>query len=244
MEICRDMRAYFKNPIKSEHRLHDSLEATLWRELPYNAHELCSGRLGLSLTKLWSLENKFVTHFETKKDLIDALTSSCFIPIWSGRFEFPYYKGAQYIDGAYSDNSPSFNPTAETGPFGVRRIQLQAFSGYADVSPKDDHYLTSFKVFGSRYHISWNNVLRSKDAMYPATLKGCYYHTVAGYCDMKRFILNNDFIRCEACHLHRARGYPYRRESKPCVACLKLLEKVDGLEIPECVRQMIGMTES
>ena len=65
--------------------------AELDRVLPPDAHEIVNGRLAVSLTTT-SMQNEIVRHFDSRKDLIDALVCSCFLPAFSA-YNIPTYQG-------------------------------------------------------------------------------------------------------------------------------------------------------
>ena len=50
---------------------------------------------------------QLVSNFESRKELIDALAQSCFIPFYSG-FSVPKQGDEWIIDGSYTDNLPMF----------------------------------------------------------------------------------------------------------------------------------------
>ncbi len=60
------------------------------RVLPEDAHEVVSGRLTVSLTDTL-MRNKLVSSFDSRKDLIDAIVCSCFLPAFSA-YEVPTFK--------------------------------------------------------------------------------------------------------------------------------------------------------
>lgn len=143
------------------------VEQILERMLPADAHLRCSGQLGLSVTRMsWSMENKFISEFHSRRDLIQAVCAGCFIPIWSGSLRGPRFRDGHYMDGAYSDNEPKFefHPNAslpelntteccEATQFNpndrtrrdehfilgetIRQVGLSPFACYVDVCPRD-----------------------------------------------------------------------------------------------------------
>jgi predicted acylesterase/phospholipase RssA len=66
---------------------------------------LCTGRLYISATRARDYKNEIISEFSTRKELIEAILCSCFIPFYCGTTP-PTYRGEQYIDGAFSDNQP------------------------------------------------------------------------------------------------------------------------------------------
>ena len=55
------------------------VEVGLEEALPSNAHELCTGKLLISLTRVSDGANVVVSEYPTKKDLIDVCLISFFL---------------------------------------------------------------------------------------------------------------------------------------------------------------------
>uniref|UniRef100_A0A1X7VDM8 PNPLA domain-containing protein n=1 Tax=Amphimedon queenslandica TaxID=400682 RepID=A0A1X7VDM8_AMPQE len=82
--------------------------------LPPDAHKKCSGRVGVSMTVLPSMENKIITEFNTRAELIQALICSGFVPLFSG-YKIPKFRGKYCCDGGLSSNLPySTDPSVIT----------------------------------------------------------------------------------------------------------------------------------
>lgn len=236
MEIIRQLRAFIWNPtLLRNSSIASLLEEKLEFMLPKNAHELCSNRLGLSLTKLWSLENRFVSQFESRNDLIDAIRAGCFIPGWSGTFKAPQYKGEQFVDGAYSDNCPKFRDQLENDDTdATRHIQVCAFASEADVTPSKEPYLFKARFFGNIYRVTWKNVTRSMHAMIPANVDKYLDYVVEGHRDMKEYLFRNDLLKCRDCW-HKGINSETVIKEAACLACLQVLERVDSLALPKSI---------
>jgi hypothetical protein len=233
MDLLRQLRAFIRHPNLRGLSIMSLIEQKLDLLLPKNAHVLCSGRLGISLTKLWSFENRFVSEFDSRQDLIDAVVAGCFIPGWSGSLTAPLYKGEQFVDGAYSDNSPKFcdnNGTQLNN--GTRSIQVCAFASDLDVAPRDKTFLFKARAFGNSYPFNLNNLIRSFHAMMPASIETYQYYLIEGHRNMKDYLFDNDFIKCRDCW-HKSNLNETVTEKLACIACLKLMEQVDGLKIPK-----------
>ena len=56
----------------------------LRRILPPNAHEICSGRVHISMTRWRDKTNVIINQFNSREELIQALICSSFVPAWSG----------------------------------------------------------------------------------------------------------------------------------------------------------------
>lgn len=245
MEVVEIVRGTFTNLCKFR-ALKDLVEEVLERLLPENAHKLCSNRLGLSLTRIWSFENNFVSDFETRQVLIDAISAGCFIPFWSGSLVAPRFRDESYIDGAYSDNKPKFKTNNQNPNI---QLNLSPFSGESlEVSPRET-LGTLWKVMGVYHHVTWKNAIRSVHAMFPVSISHYKLYLLEGHRDMKDYLLGHNLIRCRRCHLLLQSSVasiqnsdkinssnPIQAKAKDasaCLICLLLLEKVDSLEIPD-----------
>jgi hypothetical protein len=126
MGVLRDCR---ENGVVG--RVGGVLESALRRELPKNAHELCSrDNLFVSITSprivgAWGkgdvagfskgpllLENELISGFENFDDLIGALLSSCHIPLYCG-WPVRRYRNKWCVDGGWTNLTP-LPPTSES----------------------------------------------------------------------------------------------------------------------------------
>eukprot|EP00471_Norrisiella_sphaerica_P013292 CAMPEP_0184504652 /NCGR_PEP_ID=MMETSP0113_2-20130426/52578_1 /TAXON_ID=91329 /ORGANISM="Norrisiella sphaerica, Strain BC52" /LENGTH=393 /DNA_ID=CAMNT_0026894307 /DNA_START=174 /DNA_END=1353 /DNA_ORIENTATION=- len=81
------------------------------RLLPPDAHQRCSGRVRILLTKVPSLKQKYVSHFESRKELISACMASIHVPLFLNYKPLKSFRGSYYLDGTLNDfltrkNSP------------------------------------------------------------------------------------------------------------------------------------------
>lgn len=213
--------------------------------LPENAHQLCSYRLGISLTKLWDMDNEIVSVFTSRRDLIDAVLCGCFIPLWSGSLTLPLFRRQKCIDGAYSNNKPKFNDQVPVRKLGelYRHIEICPFASETDVSPHGEFSLFKMRVFGTRYCFNWRNIKRTCHAMIPYTLRTYKRYLIGGYNDMKNFVLDSGLLMCSGCYLNLSQQVNANEHSfdpMPCLACLMVCEKVDSLKLPD---RLIGIFE-
>lgn len=222
----RQFKTFFSHPIKLI-CLTQLVERSLRKHLPHDAHLLCSNKLGLSLTQLLPFENKFVSSFNTRQDLIDAVVAGCHIPLWSGS-SLPKFKGRRFIDGAYTDNIPSFKLTPQEEAANVRQVAVTPFMDLVQVSPPSDNtrWELVFNVMGSGYCLNWSNLIRTKQAMIPHSPQTYRPYIIEGHRDMKNFVLANNLIKCRRCSAQT------KPSTRSCLICLRLLEKVDSLEVP------------
>ncbi|XP_009333035.1 PREDICTED: patatin-like phospholipase domain-containing protein 1 [Pygoscelis adeliae] len=104
------------------------LKDMLNKYLPTNAHQLVSGKLHVILTRLHDWRSVVVSEFASREDLIQAVTCSCFIPLYFG-FSLPMYRGVRYIDGELSMWQANFVSRTT--------ITVSGLAGEYDICPKD-----------------------------------------------------------------------------------------------------------
>lgn len=247
-EIIAEMSDLLKRPklfSGGNCSLIEIVQQSLGRVLPQDAHKNCTDKLGLSVTKLsWSLENKFIHQFESRQELIQAVVAGCYIPIWAG-LSVPKFRGQKCLDGAYSDNTPKFE--LKNGEQ-IRQVELCPFSSEIEVSPPDKCRIFMCKIMGTRYYVNWKNSLRTKQAVIPWNPASYRQLLSDGHRDMKEFVFKNNLVKCRDCYLkisaaRRRQQQQQQTEVKAdritkdssCLACLKLLEKVDSLRVPEAM---------
>ena len=241
MAIIRRLRQCLKRP-SGLISIKDLVERSLEKLLPSDAHLRCSGRLGVSVTRLgWPSENKFISEFRSREDLIEAICAGCFIPLWSGSLWPPKFRGESFVDGAYSNNTPRFELTTPDERRTIRQVEVSPFSGGVEVSPPDGSALAQWRVMGSMYKCNWNNIVRTIHAILPFPISKYKIHFVGGHRDMKDFVLRNNLIKCRQCcgslltsgneSVILTPADKKKPSAKPCIACLKLMEQVDSLSV-------------
>ncbi|GAX72689.1 hypothetical protein CEUSTIGMA_g145.t1 [Chlamydomonas eustigma] len=89
-------------------RLSGLLRAILNQYLPSDAHERCSGVCHIAVTRLFPyMQREIISHFDTKSDLIDALITSCHIPVYANGSWMIKFRDRYYMDGGVMDFVPS-----------------------------------------------------------------------------------------------------------------------------------------
>jgi hypothetical protein len=96
--------------------------------LPDNIHIISNGRLYISVTKIIDGSNTVCENFASKAELIHAITSSAFIPVFSGHLPGKY-RGQRVIDGGFSSNLIQLSD---------KTITVAPFAGDANICPMDD----------------------------------------------------------------------------------------------------------
>ncbi|XP_043190453.1 1-acylglycerol-3-phosphate O-acyltransferase Pnpla3-like [Amphibalanus amphitrite] len=166
------------------------LRAGLQKNLPDNAHELCSGRLHISVTRLEDGKNAILSHFESKDELITALLCTAFIPAFSG-WRPPRFDGVRYMDGCYSNNLPTLDS---------RTITVSPFCGEADICPRDRTLsLIVIDAANTRIELTPENFMRVFMIMYPPSPETLSDLANQGFNDAIRFLMRHDLMKCQVC---------------------------------------------
>lgn len=86
--------------------------------LPLNAHQIVSGRCYIVITKitLHGLKKKIITTFTSRKDLIDAIIASMYIPLWTDNHLLKY-RNDLCIDGCIIEYCHKLNENTITVTF-------------------------------------------------------------------------------------------------------------------------------
>ncbi|NXN09944.1 PLPL1 protein, partial [Indicator maculatus] len=129
-----------------------TLRELLNRLLPPDAHQRVSGKLHIIVTRLRDWRSVALADFASREDLIQAITCSCFIPLYFG-FVPPTYHGVRYVDGELGMWRASFVSRST--------ITVSAFAGEYDICPKESPaaFLT-FQISDCVLHISKTNFQR------------------------------------------------------------------------------------
>ncbi|XP_075766194.1 omega-hydroxyceramide transacylase isoform X2 [Pelodiscus sinensis] len=91
-EAVRNARKTILGPLSPSCNTLRTVQKGLYKMLPENSHQVASGRLHISLTRVTDGQNVMVSEFSSKEDLIQALICSCFVPIYCG-FIPPSFRG-------------------------------------------------------------------------------------------------------------------------------------------------------
>uniref|UniRef100_A0A8C6MM01 Acylglycerol transacylase n=1 Tax=Moschus moschiferus TaxID=68415 RepID=A0A8C6MM01_MOSMO len=127
MDLTRSARSRNIGILHPAFSLSKCIREGLQRHLPDNVHQLLSGKMVISLTRVSDGENVLVSDFHSKDEVIDALYCSSYIPLVFGLIP-PSFRGVRYVDGGITDNIP-FVDTKTT-------ITVSPFYGESDISPK------------------------------------------------------------------------------------------------------------
>lgn len=128
LRVACEARSKSLGPFHPSFNIQNILIENMEKLLPEDAHIRVSGKLHISLTRVYDGKNVIVSQFDSKRDLMDALLASAFIPIFSGILP-PRFKGVRYMDGGFSDNLPTLDENT---------ITVSPFCGESDICPRDD----------------------------------------------------------------------------------------------------------
>ncbi|KAG5668191.1 hypothetical protein PVAND_016141 [Polypedilum vanderplanki] len=194
-EIASNARSHPLGPFAPSFNIQEKLLNGFEQRLPEDAHLKLSGRLHISLTRIFDRKNVIVSQFESREDLMNALACSFFIPGFSGLIP-PKFHGVRYMDGAFSDNLVMLDDNTVT---------VSPFCGETDISPKN-------KESDVKYHISLVNtsmelcaenarlLLRSLLPLSPAELSNLCQR---GFDDALDYLYHNNLISCNDCVINQ-----------------------------------------
>nr|KAF6370109.1 hypothetical protein mMyoMyo1_015458 [Myotis myotis] len=157
-----------------------SLREALHRLLPDNVHQLISGKMCISLTRVSDWENVLVSEFQSKDDVVDALICSSFIPFFFGLIP-PTFRGVRYVDGGFSDIIPCFDDKTT--------ITVSPFLGEHDICPKvkSTNFL-HMDVYRLSLRFCLENVHLINQVLFPPDVKVLGEICLRGYLDAGRFL--------------------------------------------------------
>uniref|UniRef100_A0A8C4VHR7 Uncharacterized protein n=1 Tax=Gopherus evgoodei TaxID=1825980 RepID=A0A8C4VHR7_9SAUR len=126
----------------------------LSQTLSENSHQLASGKLCISLTRLLDLQNVVISEYRSKEELIQVMVAL-----------FPIYlkEGERYIDGGMTNVQPGSD--SET------TITVSPYTGEVDICPRDcPAYFNCIGFFRSTFQLSVENLCRFSYSIFPPSL--------------------------------------------------------------------------
>ncbi|KAK9870801.1 hypothetical protein WA026_009760 [Henosepilachna vigintioctopunctata] len=177
-------------PLSPSFNINNLLLEGLEKYLPDDAHIMVSGRLHISMTRVYDGKNVIVSQFDSREELIQALLASAFIPVVSGIFP-PKFKGVRYMDGGCSDNLPTIDENT---------ITVSPFCGESDICPRDDSsQLFHINVANTSIELSKHNMYRIARILFPPKPEVLSNMCKQGFDDALRFLHRNNLINCTRC---------------------------------------------
>ncbi|XP_072340618.1 patatin-like phospholipase domain containing 3 isoform X1 [Scyliorhinus torazame] len=187
MKVAKEARKRNLGPLHPSFNLVKIIRNGLFRNLPENAHQLATGRLCISLTRVPDGENVLVSEFNSKEELIQALICSAFVPIYCGLIP-PSFRGVRYVDGGISNNLPLYELK--------NTITVSPFSGESDICPRDNpSNFHELRVTNTSIQFSLGNLYRLTRALFPPEPKVLGEMCHQGYGDALRFLKGNNLLK-------------------------------------------------
>uniref|UniRef100_A0A8C3PEC3 Adipose triglyceride lipase n=1 Tax=Chrysemys picta bellii TaxID=8478 RepID=A0A8C3PEC3_CHRPI len=139
------------------------IEKGLRKELPENSHQLASGKLCISLTRLLDLQNVIISEYRSKEELIQVTVAL-----------FPMYleEGERYVDGGMTNVQPGLDSDTV--------ITVSPYTGEVDICPRDcPAYFNCISFFQSTFQLSVENLRRFSYSIFPpsppvSSLRHCF----------------------------------------------------------------------
>jgi len=228
LEIAIRARSRALGPLHPTFSIVDIIRNGLRRILPPNAHEICSGRLYISLTRWKDNKNVIINQFHSREELIQVLICSSFVPYWSGIIPHKF-RGEYYWDGGLTNN----NPIIDEGT-----ILVSPFAGESDICPRDESgsfYSIDFQ--GTDISFTQENLYRATHALFPPNLSVLKQICWRGYIDGLKFLQTRNMIRSSHLNpktsissvLGREYSEPINEDDKQSVVD-KIYEEYDDVE--------------
>lgn len=182
LDIVGDIRKRPLGPLHPKFYLKKTLREKLEKFAPENIHELASGKIFISLTRVTDQKSVIVSEYPTRADYLDAVECSCFVPFYSGLFP-PRFRGVAYVDGGLTDNLPGDLETT---------IRISPFSGSSSISPKDSGFSAGhIYLSNNSFDLTLKNAKRLTNALFPPNHDETIELCRTGYHNALEFILEN-----------------------------------------------------
>ncbi|XP_026672777.1 patatin-like phospholipase domain-containing protein 2 isoform X2 [Ceratina calcarata] len=190
LRVAREARQGTLGPFSPSFNCQDVLLESLQKFLPNDAHIRVSGKLHVSLTRVYDGKNVIVSQFSSREDLLQALLASAFIPIFSGLFP-PRFHGVRYMDGGFSDNLPTLDENT---------ITVSPFCGESDICPRDvSSQLFHVNFANTSIELSRQNIYRFARILFPPNPEMLSNMCKQGFDDALRFLHRNNLLNCTRC---------------------------------------------
>ncbi|XP_053104251.1 omega-hydroxyceramide transacylase-like isoform X2 [Hemicordylus capensis] len=184
--VARDARRTILGPFSPSCNLVQILQQELCQILPENSHQMATGRLYVSLTRLMDGRNVVVSEYSSKEELIQALICSCFVPVYGG-FIPPSFRGVRYVDGGFTNLQP--HSDLETA------ITVSPFTGEIDICPRDcPAIFYCLHIVNGSIQISLENLCRIGYALFPPSYRVLNEFCSQGYRDAILFLHRNNIF--------------------------------------------------
>uniref|UniRef100_A0A8D0FVX4 triacylglycerol lipase n=1 Tax=Strix occidentalis caurina TaxID=311401 RepID=A0A8D0FVX4_STROC len=183
LALAKEARKRNLGPLHPSFNVIKIIRDGLMRNLPENTHQLSSGRLCISLTRVSDGKNALISNFNSKEEVVQALICSSFVPIYCGLIP-PSFRGVRYVDGGISDNLPHYESK--------NTITVSPFAGECDICPKGNSAnFHEMNVTNTSIQLSLGNLYRLTQALFPPEPKVLGEICEQGYSDALKFLKEN-----------------------------------------------------
>lgn len=191
LHLAMQARSRVLGPFSPSFNINNLLKDGLEKTLPEDAHLRVNGKIHISVTRVYDGKNIILKHFETKDELIQAITCSCFIPFFSGVLP-PKFRGVRYMDGGLSDNLLVLDE---------HTITVSPFCGESDICPrdKDTSRLIHVVFANTSIELSTTNLYRLAHIMFPPKPETLSKICQQGFDDARLFLQQNNLVGCNQC---------------------------------------------
>ncbi|KAL0839903.1 hypothetical protein ABMA28_016522 [Loxostege sticticalis] len=190
LRVVGEARAGSLGPFSPSFNIQNVLLEGMEKYLPHDVHKIVSGKLHISLTRVYDGQNVIVSEFPTREDLLQALLASCFVPVFSGLLP-PRFHGIRYMDGGFSDNLPVLDENT---------ITVSPFCGESDICPRDlSSQLFHVNLANTSIELSKQNMNRFARILFPPKPETLSNMCKQGFDDALRFLQRNNMISCTRC---------------------------------------------
>ncbi|KAM7354799.1 brummer isoform 1-T1 [Cochliomyia hominivorax] len=188
--VVNEARRHSLGPFSPSFNIQTCLFEGLQKHLPDDAHKRVSGRLHISMTRVYDGKNVIISEFNSRDELLQALLCACFIPGFSGILP-PRFRGVRYMDGAFSDNLPILDENT---------ITVSPFCGESDICPRDQSsQLFHLNWANTSIEISRQNINRFVRILFPPRPEFLSKFCQQGFDDALQFLTRNNLINCRRC---------------------------------------------
>ncbi|XP_065359202.1 1-acylglycerol-3-phosphate O-acyltransferase Pnpla3 isoform X2 [Calliphora vicina] len=188
--VVNEARRHSLGPFSPSFNIQTCLFEGLQKHLPEDAHKRVSGRLHISMTRVYDGKNVIISDFNSRDEVLQALLCACFIPGFSGILP-PRFRGVRYMDGAFSDNLPILDENT---------ITVSPFCGESDICPRDQSsQLFHLNWANTSIEISRQNINRFVRILFPPRPEFLSKFCQQGFDDALQFLTRNNLINCRRC---------------------------------------------
>ncbi|XP_055421906.1 1-acylglycerol-3-phosphate O-acyltransferase PNPLA3 isoform X4 [Bubalus kerabau] len=183
MDLTRRARSHKLGIVHPGFSLSKHTRDSLQRHLPDNVHQLVSGKMVISLTRVSDGKSVLVSDFRSKEEVVDALCCSSYVPFICGWIP-PSFRGVRYVDGGVRDIMP-FVDSKKT-------ITVSPFYGESDICPKVKSTFFLHEGFTKlKMHFCTENLYLMFRSLLLLDVKVLGELCLQGYVDALRFLEKN-----------------------------------------------------